>query len=332
MNAHDRLRRLGLSIAAGLAMAACGGAALAQAAQGTWPTKPIRLLVAGPPGGTADALARLAAEGLKDLGQPVIVEAKPGGSGVIAINDLLANGHDGHTLLVIQVGAVSEMPLVNKVRFQPFKDMKPLAQISRTGLVLVTNKALSLATVGDVVKYGRSQKDGLDFASYATGMKGHTLGIQFGHLTHLKMHHVGYKGSPQALVDLMGGQVPLMFDGVTTSLPLIKGGKINAVAVSYPTRIGALPDVPTFKELGYPQLAQASWFAVWSRPDVAPDIQQKIRDATLRHFDQPAVRRGLQDMGMEPGQPLSSEAMMADARAAYEQQAALLKSINFQPE
>ncbi|KWT74709.1 Argininosuccinate lyase [Variovorax sp. WDL1] len=329
MKNHDKTRRLGLSLAIGAALAAWGCASMAQA---SWPTKPIRLLVAGPPGGTADALARQAAEGLKSTGQPVIVEAKPGGSGIIAINDLLANGHDGHTLLVIQVGAVSEMPLVNKVRFKPFTDMKPLAQISRTGLVLVANKSLNLTRVGDVVKYGQAQKDGLDFASYATGMKGHTLGMQFGHLANIRMRHVPYKGSPQALVDLMGGQVPLMFDGVTTSLPLIKSGKIDAIAVSYPTRIGALPDVPTFKELGYPQLAQASWFAVWSRPDVAPGIQQKIRAATLGHFDQPAVKRSLRDMGMEPGEPLTSEAMMADAKVAYDEQAALLKAINFQPE
>lgn len=329
MKTHDKTRRLSLSMAVGMAMAVWSGAPQAQA---NWPSKPIRLIVAGPPGGTADALARLTAEGLKGLGQPVIVEAKPGGSGVIAINDLLANGQDGHTLLVIQGGAVSEMPLVNKVKFKPFTDMKPLAQISRTGLVLVANKALNLHSVGDVVKYGQAQKDGLDFASYATGMRGHTLGMQFGHLTHVKMRHVGYKGSPQALVDLIGGQVPLMFDGVTTSLPLIRGGKIDAIAVSYPTRIGALPDVPTFKELGYPQLARASWFAVWSRPDVAPGIQHKIREATLKHFDQPSAKRSLQDLGMEPGQSITSEAMMADARAAYQEQAALLKAINFQPE
>jgi len=329
MKTSDTTRRLGLAMAIGMAAAAWSGAAPAQPG---WPGKPIRLLVAGPPGGTADTLARLAADGLKDLGQPVIVEAKPGGSGVIAINDLLANGRDGHTLLVIQGGAVSEMPLVNKVKFNPFGDMKPLAQISRTGLVMVANKALNLHGVADVVKYGQAQKDGLDFASYATGMKGHTLGMQFGHLTHVKMHHVGYKGSPQALVDLMGGQVPLMFDGVTTSLPLIKGGRIDAIAVSYPTRIAALPDVPTFKELGYPQLAQASWFAIWSRPDVAAGVQQKIREATLRYFEQPAARRSLQDLGMEPGQPITPEAMMADAKAAYQEQAALLKAIGFQPE
>ncbi|WP_076998367.1 tripartite tricarboxylate transporter substrate binding protein [Variovorax sp. KK3] len=329
MKTRKHTKRHAVALIVATALAAWSGASMAQAA---WPTKPIRLIVAGPPGGTADALARQAAEGLKGEGQPVVVEAKPGGSGVIAINDLLANGQDGHTLLVIQVGAVSEMPLVNKVKFKPFADLKPLAQISRTGLVLVANKSLGLTRIDDVVKYGQSQKDGVDFASYATGMKGHTLGMQFGHLSKVKMRHVPYKGSPQALVDLMGGQVPLMFDGVTTSLPLIKSGKIDAIAVSYPTRIGALPEVPTFKELGYPQLAQASWFAVWSRPDVAPEIQQKIRAATLKHFDQASVKRSLRDMGMEPGEPLSSQAMMADAKAAYDEQAALLKAIDFQPE
>jgi tripartite-type tricarboxylate transporter receptor subunit TctC len=163
-------------------------------------------------------------------------------------------------------------------------------------------------------------------------LKGHTSGILLGQLTHVPMRHVGYKGSPPALNDLMGGHVPLMFDGVTTSLPLIKAGKIKAIALNYPTRIAELPDVPTFKELGYPQLAQAGWFAVWSRPDIAPAIQEKIREITLAYFKQPAVQNHVKDMGMEQGGVATSEELMADLKQAYQQQAALLKSINYQPD
>lgn len=317
-------------IAAVLGTMIPGSAALADT---TWPNKPIRLLVAGTPGGTADALARLLAEGLhQDLGKPVIVESKPGASGGLAIRDLMVNGKDGYTFLVIQSGAVSEMPLAYKVNYKPFVDMKPLAKLSHTGLVLVANKDLNLNNLQDVVKYGQAQKDGVNFASYATGLKGHTSGILLGQLTHMNMQYVGYKGSPQALVDLIGGQFPLMFDGITTSLPLIKSGKITPIAVSYPTRIGELPDVPTFKELGYPQLSKAGWFAVWSQPNVPADIQQKMRDATLAYLKQPSSLSRVKGLGMEPGDDMTSEQLTADLHEAYEQQETLLKSINYKAE
>ncbi|MBP0625114.1 Bug family tripartite tricarboxylate transporter substrate binding protein [Cupriavidus consociatus] len=311
---------------------AVGWLPVAQAQQ-AWPTKPIRLVVAGPAGGSADALARLLAEGLhKAWSKPVIVENKPGAAGALAISDMQSTGKDGHTLLVIQGGVVSEAPLAYKVHYKPFSDLKPLAQISRTGLVLVANKDLPVSNLKQLVDYGKSQKEGLVFASYAAGLKGHTSGILLGQLTHVPMRHVGYKGSPPALNDLMGGHVPLMFDGVTTSLPLIKAGKIKAIALAYPTRIAGLADVPTFKELGYPQLAQAGWFAVWSRPDVEPAVQQKVREATLAYFRQPGVQNRIKDMGMEQGDPATSEEMMTDLKQAYQQQVALLKSINYQPE
>jgi tripartite-type tricarboxylate transporter receptor subunit TctC len=315
-----------------LACGLMGAAPLAQA-QAAWPSKPIRLLVGAPPGGSADSLARLLAEGLQhDLGKPVIVESKPGAAGVLAVNDLLANGKDGHTFLVIQGGIVSETPLAYKVNYQPFRDLKPLAQISRTGLVLVANKDVPAANLQELLAYAKTQKEGLNFASYATGMKGHSSGMLLGQLAHVEMKHVGYKGSPPGLTDLMGGHVPLMFDGLPSSLPLIKAGKIKAIAVNYPTRIAELPQVPTFKELGYPQLAQAGWFAVWSRPDAPPEVQQKIRELTQKHFQQAAVQARVREMGMDAPGVFTSDELMADLKQAHQQQAALLKSINYQPQ
>lgn len=330
MKKHDNFWWRGFALAVGVGVLAW--TPLVQAQEG-WPSKPVRLVVAGPAGGSADALARLLAEGLQQkLSKPVIVENKPGAAGALAINDLQATGKDGHTFLVIQGGVVSETPLAYKVQYKPFSDLKPLAQISRTGLVLVANKDLPVSNLQQLVEYGKSQKDGINFASYATGMKGHTSGALLGQLTHVQMRHVGYKGSPPALTDLMGGHVPLMFDGVTTSLPLIKAGKIKAIALNYPTRIAELPDVPTFKELGYPQLAQAGWFAVWSRPDAPPAVQQKIREITLAYFKQAAVQNRIKEMGMEQGGAATSEEMMGELKKAYEEQAVLLKSIHYEPE
>ena len=324
------LRRLGMAVmvmTAGLALHA-----QAQQAAG-WPSKPIRLIVTGPAGGTADILARLLAEGLQqDLKQPVIVESKAGASGALGIHELKASGKSGYTFLVIQDGALSEAPLAQKVSYDPFKDLTPLAQLTRTGLVMVANKNLPFQNLPEFISYAQKQPDGAPFASYATGFKAHTSGMQLGQLAKINMRHVGYKGSPPALVDLMGGHIPVMFDGVTTSLPLIRSGKIKALATIYPTRLQALPDVPTFKELGYPQLSKPGWFALWSHPQTPAAIQQKMREVALAHFSKEAVLKQTASIGMEPGLPVTTAEMIADLKDASQKQAALLKSIGYKPE
>lgn len=302
-------------------------------AQADWPSKPLRLVVGAPAGGSADTLARLLAEGLQqELRKPVIVEAKPGAGGVLAVNDLKSNGKDGHTFLVIQGGIVAETPLAYKVNYQPFTDLKPLAQLSRSGLVLVANKDLPVSNLQQLIEYTKTQKGGLDFASYATGMKGHTSGILLAQQAKIELKHVGYKGSPPGLTDLMGGHVPLMFDGLTTSLPLIKSGKIKPIAVNYPTRIAELSNTPTFKELGYPQLAQSGWFAVWARPDAPAAVQQKVRDITLAYFSKPEVQKRVIEMGMDAPLKLTTEELTEDLKQASQLQAAVLKSINYKAE
>lgn len=308
-------------------------AASAAHAQSDWPNKPLRLVVGAPAGGSADSLARLLAEGLQqELRKPVIVETKPGAGGVLAVSDLKANGKDGYTFLVIQGGIVAETPLAYKVNYQPFTDLRPLAQLSRSGLVLVANKDLPVSNLQQLIDYTKAQKGGLDFASYATGMKGHTSGILLAQQAHIELKHVGYKGSPPALTDLMGGHVPLMFDGLTTSLPLIKSGKIKPIAVNYPTRIAELPNTPTFKELGYPQLAQSGWFGVWARPDAPVAVQQKVRDITLAYFRKPEIQKRVREMGMDAPLASTSDELMEDLKQASQQQAAVLKSINYKPE
>jgi tripartite-type tricarboxylate transporter receptor subunit TctC len=322
-------RRWRVALALGVALSAAAPCAWAQ----EWPTKPLRIVVGGPPGGTADSLARIVAEGLTPaLGKPVIVEAKPGAAGAIAVNDLVSSPRDGHTLLLIQGGIVTETPQAYKVSFDPFKDLKPLAQISRQGLILVGNKDLPAKNLKELIAYVKAQKDGVNVASYAAGMRGHTTGVQFGRLAGLELNHVAYKGSPPALQDVIGGHVPLMFDAPATSLPLIKAGKIKAFAVAFPTRISALPGVPTFAELGMPGLSEVGWMGLWATPDLPPAIQAKLRDLTLQHLQQPKVRQRIEAMGMEAGSPLSIDELTQDLRAGYDRQGKLLRSIQYKPE
>lgn len=322
-----RILVLALGLGAGLAVATPG--AYAQ----EWPTRPVRIVVGGPAGGTADSLARIIAEGLtQSLGKPIIVENKPGAAGAIAVNDLIKSPHDGYTLLLIQGGIVTETPQAYKVNFSPFKDLKPLAQVSRQGLVLVANNNLPPKNLKELIGYIKTQKGGVDYASYATGMRAHTAGVQFSRLAGVEMNHVGYKGSPPALQDVLGGHVPLMFDAPATSLQLIKAGKIKAYAVNYPTRITALPDVPTFTELGFPALNEVGWMGLWSTPDLSPAIQAKVRDLTLQYLKQPKQRQRIEALGMEAGQPLTSEALTKDLHTAYDRQGELLRSIQYKPE
>jgi len=322
-------RRLGALAAAWAGAALLAPPALAQ----DWPARPVRIVVGGPAGGSADALARIVSEGLASaLGKPVIVDARPGAAGAIAVGDLLKSPRDGHTLLLIQGGIVTETPQAYKVGYRPFDDLKPLVQVSRQGLILVGNTSLPASNLRELVAYVKARPGGADFASYATGMRGHTSGVQFARLAGIELKHIGYKGSPPGLQDVMGGHVPLMFDGPPTSLPLIKAGRIKAFAVNFPTRITALPDVPTFRELGYPALAEVGWFGLWSTPDVPQNIQARVRDLTLQHLRQPRVRQRIEALGMEAGLPLTQQELMSDLRSGYERQGELLRSIQYKPE
>jgi tripartite-type tricarboxylate transporter receptor subunit TctC len=160
----------------------------------------------------------------------------------------------------------------------------------------------------------------------------HVLGLRLNQAAGLDMTHVGYKGSTPALTDLMGGHVPLMFDGMATSLPLIKAGKVKALAVSTPRRSPMLPDVPTFGELGYPKLEAIAWMGLWVKPDVPARIQDRLREATLKVLAQPRARERLQEIGFEVGLPRSPQELAQALGEEYERMGMVLKSIDFRPE
>ena len=315
-------------------LTACGvllfcGPAAAQ----PWPTKPVRIIVAGTAGGTADIVARLLADALaKELGQPVIVEPKPGAAGAIAVTDLLQAPRDGYTVLVGVNSLVSEIPHIVKLRIDMAKEIKPLAELARSGLVMVGSPSLPAKTLSEVVAYVKAKPGKVNYASYTPGTLSHIMGLQLNKAAGIDMTHVGYKGSTPALADVMGGHVQLMFDGMATSLPLIKSGKIKAFAVSSPARTSVLPDVPTFTELGYPQLEAVAWMGLWTTPDVPAFVHARLRDATLKVLAQPQMRERLKDIGFEVGQPRTSDEMSKSLRADYERVGAMLKAINFKPE
>jgi tripartite-type tricarboxylate transporter receptor subunit TctC len=331
-------RRRLLSRLLGLAaMASAAGLvsqrAQAQAAQARWPTKTVRIVAVGPAGGSADIIARMLAEHLtRQTGQPVIVEPKPGASGMLAVNELTLAPRDGHTLLLGVNSLVSEIPHILRLPVDMANEIRPLAEVARGGLVMVGNNSLAASTLAGVISYVKAHPGKVNFASYSAGTLSHVMGLQLNQAAGIDMTHVGYKGSPPALQDVMGGHVELMFDGMATSVPLIKAGRIKAFAVSTPQRSSLLPDVPTFTELGFPQLEAIAWIGLWVKPDLPPALQAQIRDATLKALAQPAVREQLQEIGFEVGQPRSPEALSASLNADHERIGAVLKSIGFKPE
>ena len=172
----------------------------------------------------------------------------------------------------------------------------------------------------------------VSYASYSAGTMSHVLGLLLNQAAGLDMVHVGYKGSTPALTDVMGGHVPLMFDALPTSLPLLKGGRIKAFATSASRRSALRPGVPTFHELGYPQLDASAWMGLWVRPDTPPALQAAVRAAALKALAQPGVRERLLETGFEPGEPRGVDDLRQGLAADSQRVGATLKAIGFQPE
>jgi len=299
----------------------------------TLPDKVVRIIAAGPPGGSLDFVSRLLADGLqKEMNKTVIVETKPGAGGAVAVNDLAQAPHDGNTMIVSLDALVSEIPHIVKLRFDMAKEVKPLVELARGGLVLVGNPAVPAKTVPELIAYVKANPGKVSFASYSAGTVSHVMGLQLNKAAGIDMAHVGYKGSPPALVDVVGGHVPLMFAGTPNAIPLIKGGKVVPYAVSLPQRSPNLPNVPTFTELGFPQLEALAWVGLFITPDVPVAAQTQLRDAALKVMAQPAMRERLREFGLDAGQPRTPEELAKALRVDFERNGAVLKSIDFKPE
>jgi tripartite-type tricarboxylate transporter receptor subunit TctC len=293
----------------------------------------VRILVGAPAGGTADLLARLVGEGLsKGLGQSVIVENKPGGLGAIVMESFMGAPRDGHTLLLSVNGLFTEIPHTLKPKYDPLKDVKPLVEVAGGGLVLVGNPNLPPKTLPELVAYVKANPGKINFASYSPGTLSHVMGLQLNRAAGLDMQHIGYKGSPPALQDVMGGQVQFMFDGMATSLPNIRAGKLRAFAVSTAERSPVLPDVPTLAELGYRDMTRTAWLGLWIHPDVPATLQQRLRDEVLKTL--PAVRDRVAPFGLPVNttNPPTSEQMWTQLAADHRSIGEMLKAVNYKPE
>ena len=318
-------------MALGLAFCALGLSAHAQPVS----DRPIKIVVGAPAGGTADIIARLVGNAMSTgLGQPVVVDNKPGAGGAIAMDAMLSAPKDGHTYLLSVNALVTELPYSIKPKYDPFKDLKPLVELAGGGLVLVGNASLPPKDLKEMIAYVKANPGKINFASYTPGTLSHVLGLQLNQLAGLDMNHVGYKGSPPALQDVMGGSVQFMFDGLATSVPNIKGGKLRAFAVTGPQRSHVLPDVPTMAELGFKDMTRTAWLGLWAVPGHPDAALKRIREEALKALAMPAVRDRLMAVGLNVNtqNPPTPEQMAQSLKDDYESVGAMLRAVNYKPE
>jgi len=292
------MKKILYAIAATAALAVSTDTALAQA----YPAKPLRIVVPFAAGGAIDIIVRASGQQLsKELGQPVVIDNRPGASGNIGADAVAKSAADGYTLLAGTSATHGANPaLYTRLAYDARRDFVPVAHIAGVPNVLVVTPASGLRSVADLVKQARATPDKMSYGSAGSGTSLHLAGELFSSAAQVKLLHVPYKGAAPATTDLLGGQISMMFNTVPVALALIRSGKLTALAVTSPKRHFALPDVPTFAELGYPTVESETWVGLFAPAGTPRDVVDKVAQALDRALREQSVVDLLRQQGAEP--------------------------------
>ena len=295
-------RRLSLRILYALSLAAPLGLGLlssTSASAQAYPNRPIRLVVTFPTGGAPDILARLFSEKAQ-LGQPVVIDNKPGAGGNIGSDIVAKSAGDGYTLVMGTVGTHSiNGSLYEKMPYDMVKNFSPISLIASAPNLLVVNNDLPVKTVNELIAYMKANPNKLSFGSPGIGTSVHMSGELFKSMTGTSMTHVPYKGRQFFLPDLLGGSIQLVFDNMPSALPMAKEGKIRAIAQTTAKRSPAAPDVPTVAE-SLPGFEATTWFAMFAPANTPKPIIDKLNAEVVRVFKLPEVAERLKTLGLDP--------------------------------
>jgi tripartite-type tricarboxylate transporter receptor subunit TctC len=285
-----------------LAIAMAGLVALLAAAQAPWPSKPVVYVVPFAVGGNTDTLARVIGPKLSAaLGQPVVIENKPGAGGNIGSDYVAKAKPDGHTILGGTISSHAINPSVYpNMPYDAVKSFEPVILIGSSPLVLVVGSETPYKTLKDVIAAAKAKPGELTFASPGAGTSPHLAGELFKTTAQIDMTHVPYKGSGPALMDVVGGTVPLMFDTMLVVGAQVKAGKLRPIAVASSKRLASLPNVPTFAEVGVPGVEVVSWQAVFAPAGTPKPVVQRLNAEIARILKQPDVQTRLDELGVEP--------------------------------
>lgn len=281
------------------AAALCGVATVASAQ--SWPTRAVTIVVPFPAGGTTDVLARALSNRLATaIGQPVIVENKPGAGATLGAALVTRVNDGGHTLLMGAVHHTVATSFYENLSYNFEKDFAPITTVAMVPNVLVVSANAPYASVADLVAAAKAKPEALSYGSNGAGTAQHMIGTQFQQDMGVKLLHVPYKGSAPLTVDLLGGQVDMSFDTITPVLPFIKEGKLRPLAVTTDKRSAALPNVPTMKEAGVPNLAIGTWFGLLAPANTPKPVVARLNTELVKIIHSADFRKQMADIGAEP--------------------------------
>ncbi|WP_179107030.1 tripartite tricarboxylate transporter substrate binding protein [Variovorax sp. KK3] len=289
------------------ALLAFGAAPTAAQPPGDYPAKAVVMVVAGPPAGGTDAIARItAAELSQSLGQSVVVDNRAGAGGIIGTKLVAGSAPDGHTLLMGQVATNAIVPALIKPRpYDPVADFVPVALIGTAPDLLVVSAKSGIRTLDELISKGKAGAP-LTYASPGVGLPQHIAGFALAKASGIPMQHVPYRGSAPAITDLIGGQVSMMFVTPGAAVPFLKSGQLKAIAVTSRERSRFFPQVPTVVELGYPSVEETGWFGVFAPAGTPPPVVQKLSSQIGQAVAKPQIREKLEAMYLEPSPDTSS--------------------------
>jgi len=291
------MRRAGFT-AALLAAFALGAPGLAAAAD--FPSRPIRIVVPYAPGGASETMARLVADRMAAaLKQPVIIENRPGGGTVIGASVVAQAPADGYTLFVNASSFVINSHLIAKLPYDPWKDFAPLTLAASNPHVLVTSNALGTRNLAEFLAVARAKGKTLSYGSFGNGSSGH-LAFELLKKTYgFDMEHVPYKSTPQAMMDVIGGQIQAMLTDTPAAVPQAKAGKMTVLAIAADQRSPSLPEVPTFQEATGTRFVSRSWFGFLVKSGTPPEVQKLLQTEIVRALKSPELKDKLHDLGMD---------------------------------
>lgn len=267
----------------------------------SWPSRPIRFVVAAPGGSSLDIIARSIGDKLKDrLGQPIVIDNIPGASGTIATGNVARAAPDGYTMLISFNGPLAFTQFLTKLPYDPQKDLAPVIQTSAQPNILAVNASLPVATVAELIAYAKSRPGKLNYASVGNGSSSHLTMELFKSMTGLHIVHIPYNGAPPAAQSLAAGDTQVLFSVPSVIMPFIRSGKIKALAVTGATRFSVLPDLPTVSETGLPKFESLAWNGVLVPANTPEEIVQRLNHEINAILAMPEVKTRLHNAGLEP--------------------------------
>jgi tripartite-type tricarboxylate transporter receptor subunit TctC len=266
----------------------------------SFPARPVRIIVPFPPGGATDVMARVIAQKLSESwGQQAVVENKPGASGTIGSDLVAKSAPDGYTLLLQGTQHAINLSIYKQLPYDTLRDFTPVAYIAVAPFLLVLHPLVPANSVAELIAYIKAKPGGVNYGSSGVGGAAHLAGEMFKTAAGVQLTHIPYKGAAPAMADLLGGQVPMVFDPIPTSLPYVRSGRIKALAITSAQRTPLMPDVPTIAESGLPGFEVAAWFGLYAPAATPTDIVGKLNAEVNRVLQLPEVREKFAALGAD---------------------------------